>query len=263
MPNTELHDLVASLGAVYWQDPMVTDGYVLSGGVGPALTHIVNLIDSVQVAKIGSDTIVLDTMCSQPCFTYNPQPASGSGNPAIRRASYTAVTGCLQNAWTLFAVTDDAIALVYSWDGTTISGTDSIVRATIGTSGGNLVAQLQRQWGDGSVNQIKQVTGISPTHHVFEFLVNDATWEIVVDGSSVGSGAWTAGTWNTTTTTFQSGAESIGPDSSSADHRVGQMALFPSILSSSDRALVRAAMTLAMCSGHPTGDNPIWASTDF
>jgi hypothetical protein len=262
MANTELHDLVASLGAVYWQDPMVTDGYVLSGS---AVTHIVNLVDSVQVAKIGSDTIVLDTMCSQPCFTYNPQPASGSGNPAIRRSAYGAVTSCLETDFTLFFVTDDAVSVLFSYGDPPPSASPFLHVITV-VSGLTFGIQVEKDKNQVLPSEVVTVaSGISQTHHVFEVVCSNTDCEILVDGVSLVTDTWgnSAEAWEDPLTVFQSGASARGPDSSSADHRVGQMALFPSILSSSDRALVRAAMTLAMCSGHPTGEDPIWASTLF
>lgn len=266
MPNTELHDLVVSLGGVYWQDPLVPEGYVLSGS---NVTHVVNLVDGVQIAKIGSDTIGLGEMCTQPCFVYNPQPASGSGNPAIRRTGYGTVVNCLQADYTLFFVTDDTISILYSWDGTgTITAADSVVHAIVGDGGATFTAQLTHTWGS-SGGQTKTVTGISKTHHVFEWSSSYSgnSWALRVDGVVVGSGAWTSPgappAWTTTTSAFQSGAPSVGPDSSSVDHRAGQMALFPSVLSASDRALVRDAMYLIMCNGHPTGDNAPWWGTEF
>jgi len=245
---TALQDLVTSLGAVYLQDPLDPAGYVLAGS---AVTSITNLIDSAAIAKGGSDTIILENMCTQPTFTYNPQPASGSGNPHIRRTAYTSVTGCLQASWTLLFTSDNQSTVLYSWNGTTISSTDSIVHVIVVDAGATLTLRAERQWGDGSGNQVRQVTGISKTHHVFGLKVNDATWQMFVDGVSVGSGTWVAGTWNTTTSVFQSGAPSIGPDSSSLEHHIGQMVLFPSILGSGDYADVSDAMEYIMCNGHP------------
>lgn len=261
MPNTELHDLVVSLGAVYWQDPMVTDGYVLSGS---AVTHVVNLVDSVQVAKVGSDTIVLDTMCTQPCFTYNPQPASGSGNPAIRRSAYSTVTSCLETDFTLFFVTDDAISELYIYGDAPPLSSPFLHVITV-DAGATFTFQVQKDKNQVLPVDTASVTGISKTHHVFEVLCTNTTWELLVDGSSLGSGSWanSAEAWEDPLSVFQSGASGRTPDSSSVDHRIGQMALFPSILSSGDRTLVRDAMTLAMCNGHPTGDNAPWWGTEF
>lgn len=249
MSPDDFFDLVSAAGAVYYQEPRRPEGYVLSGGVGPAITHIVNLIDSVQIAKGGSDTIELGTMCDgQPTFVYNPQPASGSGNPHIRRTGYSAVASCLQSDWSLIFETDDnTLGILYAWDGSaSITGADSVVRVHVLDAGPTFSVQLSRLWGNFTGELLRTVTGISKTHHIIEVKVTDTTYEVLVDGVPAGSGTWTAGTWGTTISAFQSGANSVGPDTSSADHRIGQMILIPDV---ADHSAIVDEMVVVMCNG--------------
>lgn len=258
MPNTELHDLVVSLGGVYWQDPQVPEGYVLSGST---VTHVVNLVDGIQIQETGTNTIDIATVCTQDAFRYNPEGTNSTTR--ITRTAYSAVTSCLQTDFTFFGVADQFFnAFLFGRSNVANSGGVGC-RVTAGTNPSNLGFQVEKRKVTAGATESHIVTGISLTHHVYELLCTNSTWELIVDGVSLGSGAWAnAGVgYSNALVNFFGGSD--GVFSTAVTRSQGQMALFPSILSSGDRAQVRAAMTLIMCSGHPSGDNAPWWGTEF
>lgn len=252
---TDLQDLVTSLGAVYYQDPQVPEGYVLSGS---AVTHVVNLIDDVQIQETGTNSIEIGTICSQDAFTYNPEGTNSTTR--ITRSPYNAVVSCLQTDFTFFGVCDQFFdTLIFGRANVVTNAPNVGFRVTAGSNPSNLGFQVTKRKTSAGSAETHTVTGISLTHHVYELLCTNANWEMLVDGVTIGSGAWAnAGTgFGNPIVNFFGGSD--GVDSTALTRSQGQMVLFPSILGASDRQQVREAMARIMCNGHATAaPNPIF-----
>lgn len=246
--------LCVSLGAVYLQDPLDAAGYTLSGS---NITNVKNLVDGASIAKGGTNTLQIGAICTQPSFAYNPEATSS--NTHIRRTGYGAVAGCLQTDFTLFFTADppaSSVAWVLHSYGSSGSPPPFLrVGVTRNTSPTRLTFSVEKSKQVAGSNVVNSASTTSITHHVYELTCSNSAWGLFVDGVSIGSGTWSNSgiAWAQSLVTIQQGAHghTSTPDSQSITREFGQMVLFPSVLSSGDRTLVRNALTSIMCNGHP------------